>query len=306
MARESTALTLHASTDLSAAPSDFGDEHKRIVRDAFAPSASQAEFEMLWLGAKSRGLDPVRKQIHFVKRWDNQRNCDVWSSQVSIDGFRAIAQDTGLYDGQDEPAYEIDKDGRVLSVKVAVYRRDISRPFWGHARWTEFVQTNRGGGTSHMWSKMPFHMLAKCAEAVALRKGFPEKLAGLYVPEEMPQDDAPPSPRTVTLREVTTSAPALPAAETMTHVHVDGDALFEAAKPESLIGLLTAAREEGHGPAAEQAFAERVATLFSAADAAQYDELRAIASAAALTDGTIPKRTIGRAMKAADARIGTR
>src|SRR6478609_9098226 len=102
--KQSTAL---ATVSSDPSPGDFGDEHKRIVREAFAAGASQAQFEVLWLGAKSRGLDPVRKQIHFVMRRDKARNEDVWSSQTSIDGFRAIAESTGKYDGQDEAEYEL-------------------------------------------------------------------------------------------------------------------------------------------------------------------------------------------------------
>lgn len=35
------------------------------------------------------------------------------------------------------------------------------------------------------WADMPHVMLAKCAEAQALRKGWPETLSGVYAPEEM-------------------------------------------------------------------------------------------------------------------------
>jgi hypothetical protein len=41
-----------------------------------------------------------------------------------------------------------------------------------------------------MWKKGYQHMLAKCSEALALRKAFPGRTAGIYVSEEMHQADA--------------------------------------------------------------------------------------------------------------------
>jgi phage recombination protein Bet len=170
-------------------PDEFGEEHRAIVKEAYAPGASDVEFDVLWRGAKSRGLDPIKKQIHFVSRYDPAKDKNVWSSQVAIDGFRSIAEATGLYDGQDEPTFTRDPvSGGVTEARVRVYRKDISRPFVGVALWDEFVQTKKNGDPTYMWMKMPHHMLAKCAEALALRKAFPEQLSGLYSDDEMPEE----------------------------------------------------------------------------------------------------------------------
>jgi hypothetical protein len=54
--------------------------------------------------------------------------------------------------------------------------------FTASALWSEYQQAN-----NKMWAKMPCTMLAKCAEALALRKAFPADLSGLYTTEEMMQ-----------------------------------------------------------------------------------------------------------------------
>jgi phage recombination protein Bet len=140
--------------------------------------------------ARARRLNPLLRQIHFVRRWDSGKGREVWSTQVSIDGLRAIAERTGRYDGQDEPEF-VEKDGRLLCCKVRVYRKDWTRPVVGVAYWDEYVQLTKDKRPTSFWSRMPHVMLAKCAEALALRKAFPEDMSGLYVPEEMAQAERP-------------------------------------------------------------------------------------------------------------------
>jgi hypothetical protein len=55
--------------------------------------------------------------------------------------------------------------------------------FVATARWNEYKPDNYSG----LWDKMPSVMISKCAEALALRKGFPTQLAGLYEQAELDQ-----------------------------------------------------------------------------------------------------------------------
>jgi phage recombination protein Bet len=179
------------------APLQFTQEQSQMIRDTYANGASEGEFKVLMEVAKARNLNPLLRQIHFVQRWDSNKGRKVWSAQISIDGIRAIADRTGQYDGQDEPENEYAPDGKLIAVKVRVYRKGIPRPFVGVARWSEYVQTTKEGAPTKFWQTMPHTMLAKCAEALAVRKAFPEDAGGLYVAEEMMQaeNDAPQLPR---------------------------------------------------------------------------------------------------------------
>lgn len=176
------ALTIARST---AGSLTFNPEQRKMIRDMYANGASETEFAALIAIAEARGLNPLLKQVYFVKRWDSNKRCEVWAVQGSIDGLRAIAQRTGLYDGQDEPEFEYEGQGKLKLARVRVYRKDWSRPAVGIAHWSEYAQTKKDGGLTSFWAGKGHIMLAKCAEALGLRKAFPEDMGGIYVPEEM-------------------------------------------------------------------------------------------------------------------------
>jgi hypothetical protein len=114
--------------------------------------------------------------------------------QTSIDGFRVIAERSGDYGGQDEPEF-IEEEGKLVCCKVRVYKfRGDTRycAAVGVAYWDEYVQLDKDGKVSGLWRKMPHVMISKVAEALALRKAYPQDLSGLYTGDEMQQADKEP------------------------------------------------------------------------------------------------------------------
>lgn len=193
MAGEKQEIVVAPSTALAHAAPFFTQEQERIILNTFLGGASKEEAQVLLTTVARRRLDPFSRQVYFVKRWDNVKREEVWAIQTSIDGLRAIAERTGKYDGQDEPVWG-DENGETFC-KVRVYRKDWSagRAAVGIAYASEFVQRKKDGEPTQFWARMPRHMLAKCAEALAIRKAFPEDTGGIYIPEEMPDHEADPN-----------------------------------------------------------------------------------------------------------------
>jgi phage recombination protein Bet len=169
-------------------PFEFTEQQQKMILTSFLNGAPPAEATVLLELARIRRLNPITRQIHFVKRWDSQKKMEIWAAQVGIDGFRAIAERTGLYDGQDEPEFEYDDKKQLKLCRVKVWRKDWGRASVGVAHFSEYVQLTKEGGPNVMWRTKPHIMLAKCAEALAFRKAFPDDTSGLYAPEEIEED----------------------------------------------------------------------------------------------------------------------
>lgn len=179
-----------------------------LIKSTVAKGATDDELKLFLYIASKTGLDPLTKQVHFIKRktrMPNGQYQDVGTTQTGIDGYRAIAERTKTLAGIDDAIYDLeDPDHHPNKASVTVYRIIGGErvPFTASARWSEYVQefekdewvNNQKTGKKFkclgaMWKKMPYLMLAKCAEALALRKAFPNDLSGLYTNEEMQQAD---------------------------------------------------------------------------------------------------------------------
>lgn len=189
----------------------FTREQVDLLKRTICDGATDDELKLFVSTAERLQLDPFARQVFAVKRYDSRKRCEVMAIQVSIDGFRLVAERTGHYAGQIGPFWSDDgkdwcevwlKKTPPAAAKVAVLRNDFKEPLWSVATWEQYKQTTRDGGVTHMWQKMGPLMLAKCAESLGLRRAFPNELSGVYTPEEMAQasagDDEPaPAPRNI-------------------------------------------------------------------------------------------------------------
>ena len=150
-----------------------------LIKSQIAVGATDDELKLFLHVADKSGLDPLSRQIYFIKRSGKM------TIQTGIDGFRAVADRTGQYVGSSDPVFE--ENGEIPSKATVTVNKVVGGVvgnFTATARWEEYYP---GKSQGFMWDKMPHTMLGKCAEALALRKAFPAQLSGLYTGDEMDQ-----------------------------------------------------------------------------------------------------------------------
>ncbi len=180
-------------------------EQVTVIKNTVAVGATDDELKLFIYDCQRRGVHPLDKMIHFIKRGTGDKAKA--SHQAGIDFMRALAEESGEYRGQKGPFFENKVNGDLESATVTVVRKmdnDLVE-FTATAFWDEYYP---GDTMGFMWKKMPRVMLGKVAEVAALRKAFPRKLNGLYTPEEMAQADR----QTKTSAPVSRPAPPKPAA----------------------------------------------------------------------------------------------
>lgn len=202
-------------TELVKAPGlTYTPEQLVAIRKEYAGGATDEQFIVFITECQQRNLIPGRHvyfQLRRAKERDPETGAEFWSKRVtmltSIDAFRLIAQRTGEYRGQKPTVwiyFDTNKAPTVRSTvplpnekgeprtpwaaETSVLRKGFEEPITAVARFDAYAVTYKKGNEevlTNQWVKRSPEQIAKCSEALALRKAFPEELGGLYVVEEL-------------------------------------------------------------------------------------------------------------------------
>jgi phage recombination protein Bet len=172
------------------------DELIQVLQDSVYPGAQVASIKMVINVCKAAGKDPLKKPYHIVPMsvatgakdsngYDIKKMRDV--IMPGINDYRTDAARTGQHAGTSDPEFGPDHtetlEGYTITFplwcRVVVKRRMPSGEiveFSAKEMWKENYATKSSKSIepNAMWKRRPYAQLAKCAEAQALRKGFPE------------------------------------------------------------------------------------------------------------------------------------
>jgi phage recombination protein Bet len=180
---------------------NFTQEKIELIKHTVAVGATDLELQFFIEQCKRTGLDPVTRQIYFIKDKNGKVNI-----QTSIDGLRLIAERSENYEGQTSPVW-CGNDGVWKDVwlsktppsacKVGVYKKGFRDALYAIALFDEYAQRNFKGELNYIWGSKPALMLAKVAEALALRKAFPNDMSNIYTKDEYTPEVATEAPKMI-------------------------------------------------------------------------------------------------------------
>ena len=217
---------------------------RQAMKASLYPGASDASIDMVLSYCQATGLDPMTKPVHIVpmkvstgrkdeRGYDIKEDRDVVMPGIGL--YRINAARTGQYAGCSEPEFgpictmevqrEVWEDGANGRRQKRLVPTTFQYPEWCRVTvrkllggqvvefsakeyWLENYASKSDGGPNAMWEKRAFGQLAKCTEAQALRKAFPEAVGSQPTAEEMEGKDVIDVPATRV--PAGTAAPALP------------------------------------------------------------------------------------------------
>lgn len=248
----SNVLAIRNDSQLAMSESEVMD----VLRNSLYVGAKDESIKMVLGYCAAAGLDVMQKPVHLVPMWDSKSGAmrDVVMPGIGL--YRTQAARSGEYAGVTDPEFGADKEENIggvtltypVSCKVTVKRllpNGTVAEFSATERWKENYAVKGGKEKSiapnSMWIKRPYAQLAKCAEAQALRKAFPEcgsaptadEMEGKALDDSMvveatatPVKESKPERKTMTIKDLT---------DKYTKDKTDNDGVVTKFSPKSLI-----------------------------------------------------------------------
>lgn len=165
---------------------------------------TEAEFVSCCLVAKEHGLNPLTKEIYFMR--DKHGNIQ---AIVGVDGWIKKCNEHPQFDGMEFEAVN-DDNGKPISLTIAIYRKDRSRPTKVTEYFSECVQVRKTDGP---WQTHPHRMIRNRTICQGGRVAF--GFAGLMDRDEFDQwqamkDVTPKAATSVTTASPLPSLPEIP------------------------------------------------------------------------------------------------
>lgn len=171
------------------------EEIFNVLSNSLYPGAQRESIMLVRNYCRAAGLDPMLKPVHIVpmfcatgkkdsKGYDIKAMRDVIMPGIGM--YRIQASRSGEYAGASEPEFgaDVTEDLDGVSVtfpkwcKITIKRKLINgviAEFTAIEYWKEnYATKSKSSAPNAMWAKRPYGQIAKCAEAQALRKAFPE------------------------------------------------------------------------------------------------------------------------------------
>ena len=161
---------------------------KTLIQAGVIPEGTpKAQIAVFGQICKERGLSAFSKEIHLVGYGGK------YSVIVGINGFRKIASESGTHAGTDDVKFNVQPNGDFKTAAQLKTAKELPQSatctVWRivagqRVPFTHTVVFSEFSTGKNKWADMPFQMIAKVAEAFALRKGFSDRLTGLSIEEE--------------------------------------------------------------------------------------------------------------------------
>jgi phage recombination protein Bet len=250
---------------------EWNEEQRALIKRTVAPDATNDELAMFLHVAAKAGLDPLQKQVWFVKRSGRV------TIQAGVDGLQARAlrmpdcegiASAVVYEKEDflfdkakgevvrHQSNPFGAQGSLVGAWGIVHRRGKA-PFVALIRYAEYADSN-----SPLWKNKPAVMLEKVARSTALRRAYPEDFGGIYDPAEMGTAASPEGMKAIEGEVVAPAAEALPAAGRVEAPPVEAARVVAPQPFPAHVAKLWSRCKKEHGPKAKEAFATAAREVF--------------------------------------------